>query len=390
MQSINMPPPPPWIDAREATALLGVRAQSLYASVSRGRVRSKRDASDPRRRLYLREDVLRLAVRRSGAATAHEVAARTVAWGEPILDSALSTIADGQLWYAGRSALALAREGGTLEQVAALLWRSAPPRFDAAAARALSPAGTGLGTALGQLAAEAAAGRPSRGRPVEELQREAALLIASVAQAWIGSGTPHDQQQPLHERIACRWHRPAARSAIRQALVLLADHELNASTFAARVAISTGAPLAAGLLAALATLTGPLHGGAATALRALLAEAHEGGAVAAVRARLGQGLALPAFGHPLYPDGDPRAVQLLGACALPAPFTELADAVLEISGAHPNVDFALAALADAHGLPPEAPLALFSIARSVGWIAHALEQRRDGRLIRPRASYAGP
>src|SRR5690606_28804325 len=147
---------------------------------------------------------------------------------------------------------------------------------------------------------------------------------------------------------------------LRRALVLLADHELNASTFAARVTASTGASLAAAALAGLAALTGPLHGGAAAAMLALAAEAGRDGAEAAIMARLGQGQPIPAFGHNLYPDGDIRAQHLLAHMPVPPVFADLAAAGERITGDRPNIDFALAAMTVAYGLPRQAPLLIFA------------------------------
>ncbi len=385
MQSIN--PSVPWLDAGAALQLLGVRPQSLYASVSRGRIRSKPDPDDSRRSLYSRDDVLRLAARRAGAAPARDVALQAVAWGEPVLASSVSTVEGGRLYYAGVDVEQLVHEGQGLEAVAALLWGAPQVVFHLPASH--DEAG-GLRAALAGMAVAAAGGRSSRGRDAAELHAEAARLVASMAQAWLGGGTAEDAAAPLHRRIADAWQRPQSADAIRQALVLLADHELNASTFAARVAASTGASMAAALLAGLATLTGPLHGGASADLFELLAQAEAHGAEAAVQARLRQGRPLPAFGHPLYPDGDLRAALLLAGCEQPVLLAAVATAVTRSTGSLPSVDFALAALTLAHGWPREAPLALFAIARSVGWIAHALEQQRSNLLIRPRAFYAGP
>jgi citrate synthase len=110
----------------------------------------------------------------------------------------------------------------------------------------------------------------------------------------------------------------------------------------------------------------------------------------AIAARLARGENLPGFGHRLYPDGDPRAAALLAALAPGAWWQALLRAVWELTGLRPNVDFALVALEREAGLPAGSALALFAAGRTAGWIAHALEQRADGRLIRPRAIYAGP
>jgi citrate synthase len=151
-----------------------------------------------------------------------------------------------------------------------------------------------------------------------------------------------------------------------------------------------GAPLSAGVLSGLATLTGPLHGRAAFGVLELVASAERLGADAAVRDWLSQGRPILGFGHQLYPAGDPRAAALLPRLTLPHAFTALSGVVEDMIGERPNLDFALAALAKVHRLPPEAPLILFALGRCAGWLAHALEQVTTGHPIRPRARYVGP
>src|SRR5262249_54358149 len=142
--------------------------------------------------------------------------------------------------------------------------------------------------------------------------------------AWSAAGLPGAlvpaSSLPLHERLAGAWGGGAkAADLIRRALVLTADHELNASTYAMRVVASTRAPLGACVLAGLAALVGPLHGGMTGELRHLLADpAMVADPAAAIAVRLARGEHIPAFGHPLYPDGDPRAASLL-ARAAPTP-----------------------------------------------------------------------
>jgi len=377
-----------WLTATEALAALGVERQTLYANVSRGRIRAKPDPKDPRRSLYDSSDVKRLAGRRGGRRSAAAIAAETIGWGDPVLASSVSTVAHGRLIYRGRDAVELARSA-TLEEIARLLWQAGEVDFDAAP----SPTQTRgapdhpLRAALTMLAARAAADPPSAGRSRAALAAEAGELVGALAAALLG---PVRGPAPLHRRVAGAWRAPCAEDVLRRALVLLADHELNASTFATRVAISTGAPLAAGLLAGLATLSGPLHGGATASIRALIAGAAHAGPAAAARDWLAQGRRLPAFGHPLYPNGDPRAAALLASFPARPLFIEARAAIETLTGEAPNVDFALAALADAFDLPASAPLTLFALARSVGWIAHALEQAASGALIRPRAKYVGP
>ena len=130
----------------------------------------------------------------------------------------------------------------------------------------------------------------------------------------------------VHERLAAAWRRPKAADLIRRALVLLADHELNASTFAARVTASTGASLAASVLSGLSALSGPLHGGAARATLGLVRAAEREGVDTAMHEWLSLGRRLPAFGHPLYPQGDVRCQALLAHIDLPAPYAALREA----------------------------------------------------------------
>ena len=376
----------PWLTAPEAIATLGVRPQTLYAYVSRNRVKAKPDPKDPRRSLYDAEDVRRIARRRGPGHRRAAVAEDSIAWGEPVLASAISTVSQGRLIYRGQDACTLAAEA-TLEEVAALLWNAGAPDF---APRMVSiPRSDARGTAFALLASCAAIDEPTYGRSVAVLAREAAQLLATLSQGFAGGGHIAGGR-PIHRRLAAHWRLgDKGAELLRMALVLLADHELNASTFAARVAASTGASLAACALAGLATLSGPRHGGAAAAMQALLRDTECGGAAAAVRHWLDLGRPMPGFGHALYPTGDPRAVTLLSGFDLPAPFAALSDAVEHLVGEPPNVDFVLAAFAARYRLPADAPFVIFALARLAGWLAHAMEQAAGGRLIRPRARYVG-
>jgi citrate synthase len=224
----------------------------------------------------------------------------------------------------------------------------------------------------------------------EHLRAEAAGLLESVADILAGP-PPLGSIDPIHLRLARAWGSgPAEADLIRRALVLLADHELNASTFAARVAASTGAPIAACLLAGLATLSGPRHGGAGAAAIALVEDAERLGPDEAIARWLAHDRPLPGFGHPLYPEGDPRAEGLFADFRIDDSLARLRKSVLAATGLHPNIDFALAAMTRSLRLPADAPFRLFALGRSVGWTAHAIEQVTSNRLIRPRARYDGP
>ena len=369
-----------WLTAEEALARLGTKPQTLYANVSRGRIAARPDPEDPRKSLYRQDDVERLASRKQGRRPARSVAAETIAWGEPVLDTAISTIAEGRLLYRGEDAVSLS-ETATLGAAAQLLWASVERPDFANRAQARQP---GIAAAYGAMAELAATEMPTSGRHRAVLLEDAARVVSYLGGAMAAPGS-----DPLHQRLARQWQRPDAADPLRRALVLLAEHELNASTFAARVTASTGAPLAAAVLSGLAALSGPLHGNASQSMLGLVDQANRLGAEAAVAAHLRQGGALPCFGHRLYAEGDARARALLASFTVPPIFVELAAAGERLSGEKPNIDFALAAMTAAFGLPEDAPMQVFALARSVGWIAHALEQVETGALIRPRARYIG-
>ncbi len=369
-----------WMSSEAALALLGTKPQTLYANVSRGRIAARPDPEDPRRSLYRQADVERLATRQRGRRAAHNVAAETIAWGEPMLETAISTIAAGRLKYRGTDAVELA-ESATLEEAARILWLSAASPEFSGRARARQ---AGMAAAYLAMAELAATGMPASGRARAKLLDDSVETVRFIAGALAAPG-----DDPLHLRLARQWQRPEAADTVRRALVLLAEHELNASTFAARVTASTGAPIAAAVLAGLAALSGPLHGNASQAMNGLVALAERDGAEEALGMWLRRGEAPPCFGHPLYPDGDARAGAMMASFTMPPLYRELAEAGEMLSGERPNVDFALAAMVVAFDLPKDAPIQIFALARSVGWIAHALEQVETGALIRPRARYIG-
>ncbi|RYJ00370.1 MAG: citrate synthase [Acetobacteraceae bacterium] len=379
--------PAEWIAADEARSRLGVRPQTLYAYVSRGRVQVRADPHDPRRSLYRAADIASLADRKARSRKVSDVAAGAIAWGEPVLASAITTVAGGRLFYRGRAAVELA-ETETLESVARLLrggHGAALKRTD----RPKPPEGADMRSrAFAALAARTGIDPPARGRNPLALAVEAATLLDVLTDAVageVGGGA-------IANRLALAWGLgPGGPGAdlIRRSLVLLADHELNASTFAARVAASTGASLAASGLAGLAALSGPRHGGAAAAVQSLAREAAQTSPRAAIAARLAEDRSIPGFGHPLYPDGDPRAEALLDRFDLTPQMARLSSAVTAVTGLPPNVDFALVAMSESLKLPQDAPFAMFAVARCAGWIAHAIEQGQTDKLIRPRARYVG-
>jgi citrate synthase len=392
MSADDSAPSARWLTAEEATSSLGVSRQTLYAYVSRSRIGVTAAPDDPRRSLYDAADVHRLAERNRSGRSRRAVAASTISWGEPILVSAITRIEGGRMEYRGQDAIALS-ETATLEDMAALLWQveALPrPRSHGGWPRAHSAAGVAE-RCIAAMADLAMAGRWA-GR-VDSVLPDAARILDRMA--WAAAGLPgaavRPSSLPLHERLASAWGAgQKAADLIRRALVLTADHELNASTYATRVVASTRAPLGASVLAGLAALVGPLHGGMTNELRHLLADpAVTADPAGAVAIRLARGERIPAFGHPLYPDGDPRAAALLARARPPPRARRLIEAKQAMTGIQPNIDCALLVLEERLRLPTGAAFAMFAVGRTVGWIAHALEQWHDGTLIRPRAVYPG-
>ena len=367
-----------WITRDAALARLKVKPQTLYAYVSRGQVRMMPDSDDARRSRYSAEDVDGVATRKARGKKPAAIAASSMAWGEPSITTRISTVHHGRLYYRGVDAVALARDT-RLEAVAALLW-------DVQDIPVFASGETGPADPFAALAAMVPYSPPILGRSNASLAREAATIVGNLAQ--VCGAVPGNA--PLHERLARGWGCAAGiGDRLRQAMVLMADHDLNASTFAARVAASTGASLPACILAGLCTLSGPRHGGAAEALGTMVADAGQLGAAHAVRLWLSRDRTLPGFGHNLYPEGDPRARSLMQGMSAPPALQSLADAVLDQTGALPNVDFAMAVMVESLDLPPAAPFRLFLLGRTIGWCAHIMEQNSTGGLIRPRGRYAG-
>jgi citrate synthase len=381
------------LSAADAARLLNVSLPTLYSYVSRGLLASVSNGASRRKR-YPREDVLRLAARKNDAKRGGQTAVAAMHWGLPVLETRISHIFDGRLLYRGCDATALA-ESATLEATASLLWDDgAIDHFhqDAPAmppGLAGAPDGPPLARAMLALAMLATADIPHSLQSGPALMR---LLAAALLRA-------APSALPLHRQLARSWQADAEQTELlRAALVLLADHELNASTFAVRCVASTDASLPAALMAGLAALSGDKHGGGSAAARCMLTQALAAPDTRAAIVAYYKTTApeFAGFGHPLYPDGDPRAAYLLEILSALSPGHPQLRAILsvcatasELLDTRPNADLALAAMELAFGWPEGAGMSVFALARSAGWIAHAAEQAASAALIRPRARYVG-
>jgi len=391
------------LSAAEAASLLGVSAATLYSYVSRGML-SSLPGKGERSKLYPRDQVLRLAARRKDGRQAGHSVEQAIDWGKPILESRITLIEHGVIRYRGHDAMKLARSA-TLEQVALILWDSGTDCFDGAApiidlqrwAAMRQPFADCL--PLQRAAALLAAAAPIL--PPSGQLADAAQLMRLLAAALLDADI---STTPLHEQCCEAWHLSLEHAdLVRAALIACADHELNVSTFTVRCVASTGAPLPAALLAGLAALSGPRHGGESLRVWAMIDAAMASDNMPGLLQQclsepglvLGYGSRLPGFGHPLYPQGDPRGHMLIEMLktqtdnASVAALLAIAEAASELTGHAPNIDFALAAVEHAFGLARGASQTLFALGRCAGWIAHANEQAASGQLIRPRARYVG-
>lgn len=364
------------LGSSDVCRILGISRDTLYAYVSRGLVRTAADPGDARRSLYDRRDIDTLMARQSRGRSRRSVAESTIHWGEPVLKSDITRIADGTFFYRSQNAVELSQTG-TLEDIAVLLARVHCSASDKTVGTAKSSLQRPFDRIVAMMADHVTARRRSDGRP------RAGRIIRSTALC--AAGINGDRGSPIHHLLANAWSTDTrAPDLIRRALVLCADHELNASAYAARVAASAGASLPASLLAGLATLSGNLHGGITTRCRSWMDDVDgiiASGASVPVNAK-----PPPGFGHPLYPEGDPRTKALLQACGLSDGWRHVIGQIHQATGQHPTLDFALAHLERQLTLPDGAGLGIFAVGRTVGWIAHIFEQRETGRLIRPRAA----
>jgi citrate synthase len=246
----------------------------------------------------------------------------------------------------------------------------------------------------------------------EQLARASVMALSYVAQSARGVGTPAvpqsriDQCSTILERFMVRWRGepdPKHVQAVDAYFVSAAEHGMNASTFTARVIASTGADVAAAMSGAIGAMSGPLHGGAPARVLPMLDEVERSGdARKMVAGILDRKERLMGFGHRVYRAEDPRARVLRRTCReLGAPRFDVAEALeqaalAELRERRPdrpietNVEFWAAVILDFAEVPPHMMPAMFTCARTGGWAAHIMEQKKTGRLVRPSARYIGP
>jgi len=385
-----------WVSAEEAAGLLGVNRATLYAYVSRGHIRSEPIPGVARQRRYSRDDIERLAAKAAQRRDPETAVSRSLQWGLPVLDSAITLIADGRIYYRGHDAAVLAGQN-SIAEVAGLIWTGTladsvtPAAVDPIRPHRHTAALPFISAAQTELAFAAADDPAASDLRASAVARSGWRILDMLARVAAGSTAAASS---IDELLAQSWRVPGAAAALRSALILCADHEFNVSAFTARCVASAGTHPYGVVCAALAALEGFRHGGTTSRVESLWdALRNSRDLKQALASRLRRGELLDGFGHPLYPTGDPRARILLES--LPATSesdfaARLAAAVDDVIGESPVLDFGLVALRRTLQLPQGAALMLFAIGRTIGWIGHAIEQYALQSLIRPRARYIGP
>lgn len=372
-----------WIGRTEALGRLGVKAQTLYAYVSRGRIAARPDPADPRRSLYAARDIARLTGDLIEDAEAPRLMERGPAGrGEADLASSVSVIASGRLFYRGLDAVQLSATA-TLEDVARTLWgsRAANPFAEIRPRVGVTPGGSARARLFAALARRADEDADTPARDPEALRVECARVLDEAVDAVAGPGP----RLFLHQRLARFWKAPERDAQlIRRALVLSADAGMDAAVIATRAVAAGGASPAA---AALAGLT------VAAACRTVTELSRASGWINAARchpAEATRDLDRAGFGDPDWNDADPRAQALLAAADLPADLLRVLRDGQAAAGPPPGFALALATAARRMELPRDGAQDIFLVGRLAGLLAHALDQSLDGSPIRARLRYVGP
>ncbi len=405
-----------YLSSREAAQLLGIKLETLYAYVSRGLIQSVEKGAGSSH-LYRREDVEYLRSRGHARAEGSLFKAGTPRWSEPIVHTAITRITPNGPAYRGRLALELEQEGSGFESVADLLWSGAltdqrtiwsPPRratemdrlLEGAAFDADNPDVNKIFTIVVAAMAGGEYGDDLRnGTTIPAARALLAELPRCLGYLTSDRRAAESESGPIAAsilRAAKAAATPGACKAIDSALVLLADHELTPQTFAARLAASNRASMHFCLLAALSVHSNSRIRRACDRIEDILMAAsgprdfHDRIEEMARSMR-----SIPGFNHPLYPKGDPRAKRLVEIAHDLSmrndgifPHGALLDEMLRREKATPSVEVALVILCQVLRLPYRSAAAILTIARCAGWVAHLIEQRLAGIMLRPRARYS--
>lgn len=395
----------PWLSTAQTSHRLGVKPATVYAYVSRGVLHNHRDPATRRSR-FDEAEVERLAVRGRPRESSR---VRSL---DLQIETSITEIDGHRIGYRGHDQSTLAHTA-TFEEVAELIWTGHLPASSPVWLSSPVAVPAGDMRLFERLRVVVALDAVGRRRPVdaESYVDAGRRLVATLVDAIPvrgRSGVPRlhlEGRPPLPDSIAGRlWPRltarrssPALLRVLNATLVMLADHEMAASTLAARVAASTRGGVHDVVTAGFGALGGPLHGGESERVRGLMERVANGSVRDVVDDALGRYGRLPGFGQVLYPEGDPRAAVLLSMLrsAVEHPALGLVDALCDDAARRrlppPNVDLALAALGAVADMPRDAGAAIFGPARVVGWVAHAVEEYAEPALrFRPRAVYVGP
>lgn len=383
------------ITAKQAAARLGISVTTLYAYVSRGLLHSVPGDSAKRTRLYAADEVDRLAAKKEQRRDPARVAQQALNWGSPVLDSAITRIDVGELYYRGEH-VGFIDQRRSVEQVASMIWRDTADAIKLPNAPDLPPHVRQIEPLFARIHA-ALAFEEARDETAFDLRTPAVIRTGARIFALMVETVAGRSAKPGIAKALSRAWAPKdehAEELISSSLIMCADHELNISAFTARCVASAGSTPYAVVGAGLHALAGVKHGGESLRTEALLnAIGPPNRARAHVSAMLRRGERVPGFGHRLYPEGDPRAKCLLAKLRSQRrsePVSAaLARAMEDLTGEHPTIDFALATIARVLALPAGSPLVLFALGRTIGFIGHAIEQYETDVMIRPRARYVG-
>ncbi len=396
----------------QASEFLGVKSATLYAYASRGLIESI-PSINARERCYRLSDLIRLRQSSRGFKTTKDSEAPV--WTGPVIKSAITEIKNDGHRYRGQPVIELAISDIQFESIAELLWETEnSAQIDWRAVTPLAvPSHVQLRAApdtdyldlLKYLLVSIEMDDPvSRLLMADGIFDTARRLIVTMSiLPGISQGRNRyiiDAQYPIAQTLLAALVGSESEESARvvnRALVLCADHELNASALATRIAASCDSSLYSSLLSALGTFSGNLHGSASRRTEDMITNSLRfANAKAWLKDFLRQYPSIPGFGTELYSSGDPRAKLLIETAQSVSPnnefvirLNEIVECVREQLSLEPNLDVGLAAISHALSLPPGSGTTIFAVSRTAGWIAHAIEQRTYGGIIRPRARYIG-